>query len=204
LIISVEGLEDELEEFKGLIKDMANVKRIEYGEVASKPVAEPNYPELGPKFGGDAEIVADLIEELDTEQVKQLQDVGEIEIDGYDVTESDVEIRQETTKGVSQLGFSRGNLYLDLNMTEEVKEEAFVAEVIRAIQQKRKDEGLEVGDEVGLSFSGATEVLEKYSDVIKSRVNLEELDFDGRELEYEGEVEFKDFKTRFMFSEPRA
>ena len=204
LIISVEGLEDELEEFKPLIKDMANVKSIEYGEVSSKPVAEPNYPELGPKFGGDAEKVADLIEELDTEEVEQLQSVGEIEIDGYDVTESDVEIRQETTKGVSQLGFSRGNLYLDLNMTEEIEEEAFVAEVVRAIQQKRKDAGLEVEDKVELSFSGQEDLLKSYSDLIESRVNLESLDFDGKGLEYEDSVEFRDFKTSFEFSEPRA
>ncbi|MFB6175215.1 MAG: isoleucine--tRNA ligase [Candidatus Nanohalobium sp.] len=204
LIISVEGLEDELEGFKGLIKDMANVKSVEYGEVASKPVAEPRYPELGPKFGGDAEKVADLIEELDTEQVEQLQNVGEIEIDGYDVTESDVEIRQKTTEGVSQLGFSRGNLYLDVNMTEEIEDEAFVAEVIRAIQQKRKDTGLEVEDEVELSFSGDTDALESFSDRIESRVNLESLDFSGGELEYSDEVEFKGRKTVFRFSEPKA
>ncbi|AOV95128.1 hypothetical protein AQV86_04355 [Nanohaloarchaea archaeon SG9] len=204
LIVSAEGLEDELEAFKPLIEDMANVKSVEYGEVASKPVAEPSYPELGPKFGGDAEKVADLIEELDTDQVKQLQELGEIEIDGYDVTEDDVEIRQETTEGVSQLEFSRGNLYLDLIMTEKIEEEAFVAEVIRAIQQKRKDEGLEVEDSVGLSFEGESDVLEKYSDMIESRVNVESVGFSGEDLEYGGEVEFREFKTIFRFSEPKA
>jgi len=88
-------------------------------------------------------------------------------------------------------------------MTPEIEKEALVAEVIRAIQQKRKDQGLEVEDRVYLSFSGDIDALEEFSDKIETRVNVDELDFDGEDLKYEGEVEFRGSKIVFQFSEPR-
>ncbi len=202
LIVSVEALEHEMQEFVPLMEEMANVHEVEFGEVASRPVAEPNYPELGPKFGGDAEVVADLIEELEPQQVARLQEMGEIEVDGYDVTRSDVEIRQETTEDVSHLEFSRGNLYLDVKMTPEIREEAFVAEVIRAVQEKRKTAGLEVEDSVRLSFSGDTEALQEHEEKIRSRINLESLEYSTSQYSYSGSVQFREMEVEFRFSEP--
>ncbi|MDY6774442.1 MAG: DUF5915 domain-containing protein, partial [Candidatus Nanohaloarchaea archaeon] len=83
-----------------------------------------------------------------------------------------------------------------------LQQEAFVNEVIREVQQERKEAGLEVEDEVRLSFSGDIEALEEFEDRIEDRVNLAEIDFEGREYTYTGKVEFDGRRAEFSFSEP--
>ncbi|MFB6209869.1 MAG: hypothetical protein ABEJ56_07095, partial [Candidatus Nanohaloarchaea archaeon] len=61
---------------------------------------------------------------------------------------------------------------------------------------------LEVEDEVILSFSGDTEALEDQEQMIHERVNVKGIDFSGEDFEYSGEVEFRDRKIEFSFSEP--
>jgi isoleucyl-tRNA synthetase len=180
---------------------MVNVKDIEFGEVASKLSAKPDYSSLGPKFGGSADEVADKIESLEHDQVEQLRDLGEIELDGYDVELDDVEVRSETRGDAHSKTFEAGEVFIDLEETEELVEEAFVNEVIRAIQEKRKEAGLEVHDEIKLSFEGEEDVLEDYLDDVRDRMEVEEIVF-GESLEYSGKVEHRGLETRFSFSEP--
>ncbi len=203
MTLSLEDItEEDIQPVLGLIKDMANVKNVEFGDVESELEASPDYSTLGPKFGSEADKVAELIEDLFHEQVEQLEEVGELEVEGFDITRDNAEVEMTTSEEITNKSFSGGQLYLDLHMTEEIEDEAFVAEVIRAIQQKRKEAELEVEDEVRLSFSGDTEPLEERSESIRSRVNLADLDFRGKDLKYSDSVEFKGRKIEFSFSRP--
>ncbi len=203
LVISTsEEVEEGLEDFTDLIKEMANVKNVEFGDVASELRAKPDYSRLGPKFGGNADEVAEKVQELEHERVEKLQKIGEIELEKFQVEKEDVEFVSETSEEIGGKSFEEGQLFLDFEETNDIMEEAFVSEVLRAIQQKRKEGGLNVKDEVKLSLSGDTEALRDHSEAIRSRVNLYELDFEGRELEYSGTVEFKGRKAKFSFSSP--
>ncbi|MFB6209102.1 MAG: isoleucine--tRNA ligase, partial [Candidatus Nanohaloarchaea archaeon] len=160
LVISTsEENEEKLEKFRELISEMANVEKAEFGEVASELSAEPSYPELGPEFGENAEEVAEKIEKLSSDQVEQLENIGELELGDYQIRDEHVEISSETSENLGSKSVEIGEIHLDLHMTPEIEEKAFVAEVLREIQQKRKEAGLEVEDEVILSFSGDTEAL---------------------------------------------
>lgn len=192
-----EGLQSLLD----LVEEMVNVNKIEFGEVASKLSAKPDYSSLGPKFGGSADEVAGKIEELEHDQVQHLRDVGEIELDGFDVTLDDVEVESETRGDAHSKSFAEGEVFLDLEETEELLEEAFVSEVIRAVQEKRKDAGLEVHDKVKLAFDGEEDVIESHLESIRKRVKVEEVVF-GEELEHSGEVSHRDLETVFSFSGP--
>ncbi|WP_414837380.1 isoleucine--tRNA ligase [Candidatus Nanosalina sp. VS9-1] len=202
LVISTDGeTEEGLQPLLELVEEMVNVKKIEFGEVASKLSAKPDYSSLGPKFGGSADDVARKIEELEHDQVEQLRDLGEIELDGHDVGIDDVEVKSETRGEAHSKSFEEGEVFLDLEETEELVEEAFVSEVIRAIQEKRKEAGLEVHDRVKLSFQGAEDVLGEYTDRVEKRMNVDEIVF-GEELDYSGEVSHRDLETVFSFSGP--
>ncbi len=202
LVISTdEHTEEGLRPLLDLIEDMVNVKSIEFGEVASKLSAKPDYSSLGPKFGGSADEVAGKIESLEHDQVEQLRDVGEIEVDGFDVTEEDVEVVSDTRGDAHSKSFREGEVFLDLARTEELVEEAFVSEVIRGIQEKRKEASLEVEDAVTLSFTGEEDVLREYVGRVEERMNVSEIVF-GEELEYSGTVEHEGLETRYSFSEP--
>jgi isoleucyl-tRNA synthetase len=203
LVISTdEETQKGLRELEDLVKDMANVRTIEFGEVASELVAEPDYSSLGPKFGGSADEVAQIIEELEHDQIVKLRDVGEIEVDGFDVTLDDVEVRSQTSEDIGGKSFEEGEIYLDLNFTEDIKEEAFANEVIRAIQQKRKDAELEVEDKVDLAFDGDFEALKNFKERIAERVNVASIVFEEKDLEFSGELEFKGLDIGFSFSKP--
>ena len=202
LVISTdEETEEGLQGMLDLIKDMVNVKSIDFGEVASRLSAKPDYSSLGPKFGGSADEVASKIEELEHDQVEQLRELGEIEIDGFDLTLDDVEVRSQTRGDAHSKTFNAGEVFLDLEETDELVEEAFVNEVIRAIQEKRKEAGLEVHDQIQLSFEGEEDVLENYLDDLENRMKIDEIVF-RENLEYSGKVEHRDLQTRFSFSEP--
>ena len=200
MVLSVEEeTQQMLQEFEPLIKDMANVKQIEYGGVASNLTAKPDYSKLGPKFGGNADEVAEEIEKLEHSQIEKLQEVGELELEKYQIEEEDVEVARESPEDVGSKAFSKGELFLDLEMTTEIEREALASEVVRAVQQKRKDSGLEVEDEVKLSIE---EDLEEYSEMFHDRINLSSLNFEGEKLEYEASAEFKDQEIKFSFSNP--
>ncbi len=203
LIIATEDeTRETLERLEDLIMDMANVKAVEFGEVATSLVAEPDYSSLGPKFGGDADEVARLIEELDHDQVEQLQNTGEIVIDGYDVELEDVEVKSETEDTVGNRAFSDGQLYIDLHMTPAIEEDAYVSEVIRAIQQLRKDLDLDMADEIILVFEGDVGPLQDREQRIRDRVNVAEIRYGGEEQAHAGEVSFRERSVSFTFSDP--
>lgn len=203
LVISTsEDQKEQLDRFRDLIKEMANVKEVEFGEVASELTAKPDYSNLGPKFGENADDVAGKIEELEHDQIDQLQTTGELELENYQLEPEDVKVNSKTSEDIGSNSFEHGELFLDLQMTEEIEDEALVSEVLRAIQQKRKEAELEVDDEVSLSFSGDIGALEEHGDEVRSRVNLADLDFSGESLEYSGSVEFKGRKIGFSFSDP--
>ncbi len=203
LVISAsEEKRESIKKFEELIKQMTNTKQIQFGEVASRLVAKPDYSSIGPKFGGAADDVARMIEELDQEQIEQLEDTGEIEIDGHDVTLDDVTITSETSGDIGSKTFEGGEIYLDLTQTEELKNEAFVNELIRSIQEARKEAGLEVEDRVKLSLDGDTEPARQHEELVKDRVNVSKLDYDGESFQHSGTVEFEGSKIQFSFSSP--
>lgn len=203
LVISTdEKSEKQLERFEDLIKEMANVKQLEFGEVASTFEAQPDYSSLGPRFGENADDVASKIENLEHNEIEQLQDTGTLEIEDYVLEEEDINVSSTTSENLGSKAFEKGEIFLELRMTEDIKEEAFVAEVIRAIQQKRKEEDLDVEDSVKLSFNGGNDVLESYETRIKERINLSEVSFDSTGYDHEGDVKFKGLKTTFSFSNP--
>ncbi len=203
MVISTrEETKETVSRFEDMIKDMANVKSIEYGDVSSKLKAKPDYSNIGPKFGAKADEVASKVEKLDHDQIKQLEDVGEIEIEGFDVTEEDVKVTRESSEGIGSKTFAEGEIFLDLQMNEEIKKEALFSEFLRSVQQKRKEADLDVEDEVEISVSGEKEIVEQYENELRKRVNVSSVDYDGRSLGYSDSVEFDEKEVKFSFSNP--
>ncbi len=203
MVLSLEEeWEEKLKDFEPLIKQMANVKKIEYGQVSSELIAEPDYSSIGPKFGSDADKVAEKVRMLDEEQIKQATETGEIEVDGYDITGEDIQVSRESGESVDSKVFKQGEIFLDLEMNEEIKEDAFVNELIRSIQQKRKETGLEVEDTITLSIKGDIEPVREREQLVGQRINISEIEYENADYENKGEENFKGFNVEFSFSNP--
>ena len=70
--------------------------------------------------------------------------------------------------------FPFGKVYLDTELTKELKEEALYREVIRKIQDMRKKEGFVVKDKIKLFLHGAEDI-EKFKSDLKKEVGAESI-----------------------------
>jgi len=69
---------------------------------------------------------------------------------------------------------------LDLNLTEELKEEGYLREIIRRIQAERKKVGLKKGELINLKVECDEEIkkiFEKNEDMLKEKTNVEKIEF---------------------------
>lgn len=201
IVLSVpDDVQASVERLEHIVKDRANIKEVEFGEVETRVVVKPNYASLGPRFGSDAEKVADYIEEMDHDQVDQLFETGTINLDGHEVHEDDVTFEKKAVGNVSGKNFQGGELFLDTTMTTELEQEAFVRELIRNIQDARKDAGLEVTDHVDLHIKGDVGIVQQWKDDLLDQVNVRNFETGTADGPHQGSVEFRDYHAEFGFS----
>lgn len=76
-------------------------------------------------------------------------------------------------------------VWLDVQMTDELKKEGLVRDLIRTINQMRKDQGLTIEDKVKVMFETESrelkEVLEKFGEEIKKNTLMEAIEEGGNE-----------------------
>ncbi len=84
--------------------------------------------------------------------------------------------------------FSHGKMLLDTGLTDELKQEALLREIVRKVQGMRKKGGLVVKDRITLKIEGADEI-KRFSSMIKGEVGAEKVLYeknDGEALDFEG------------------
>jgi isoleucyl-tRNA synthetase len=196
-------VENAVEGLQTLLKENLNAKEVAFEKVDLDYEVKLDYAKAGPVLGDK---VSDAEQDLDSENHEEIAEKLEsgkiVELAGEELEAKMFDIRTHVPEGMDGEEFSDGTVYIDDERTEDLLDEAFFAEVIRAIQQKRKEAELEVEDKVSVSFVGDTEPLEERSENIRSRVNLADLDFRGEDLKYSGSVEFNGRKIEFSFSRP--
>ncbi len=198
-----EEVEKAVETFQELIKDRLNAKEVEFKEIELDKEVKLDYSKAGPELGDDVKDVEKELEEKNHGILAERIDRGEsIELAGVELEPDMFEVRTHMPEGMEGEEFREGAVYIDTDRTPELEKEAFVAEVIREVQQNRKEAELDVEDRVDLSFSGDTEALEEARRQIESRMKVGKLDFEGRKLAHSGEVDFEGRKVSFSFSEP--
>lgn len=82
------------------------------------------------------------------------------------------------------------NVELDTKITEELKQEGQAREIIRHIQEMRKEASYEVDNRIKVVYNGMFQVFEKYGDLIRREVLAEDLD-KGKMEEADLEREFR-------------
>ena len=168
-VIVASPLEREgIEGLAGLVTSELNVKELEFVESSSALVsyrAKANYRALGPRFGKDMPQVAAAVEALDAGAVARVLEGGGqvgISIEGHDhtLTSDEVSLVMEPLQGYqveSEAGHAVG---LSLEIDEDLQTEGWAREIVHAVQNARKQAGLEVSDRIALSLSGDDDLLE--------------------------------------------
>lgn len=163
-----------------IIKDQSNTKEV---KVASEFenlsfIAKPNLKTLGPKLKGDMGIVKNYLESNDGNEIKSILDKDDnlvINVDGktFELSSDDVLFDTELPDDFVSSEFSQGNVFVNTNITKEILQEAMARELIRRVQDMRKDLDLDV--------EATIEVIVSCSNKFKSLISPE-FDFISNEI----------------------
>jgi isoleucyl-tRNA synthetase len=155
-----------LDDHKDQILEELNVKSIEFiarDEGLVNYRIKPNLPKLGKQYGKELPHIRRALEEADgvavAGKVARGENViisipsGEISLTGEDLL-----IETSSAEGYA-CGADAGYLTaLDTSLTEELIREGIARELIRTVQESRKQAGLEVSDRIVLGVSGSAGV----------------------------------------------
>ncbi len=146
------------EELRELVLTELNVKEWAWAEPSALAAqrAVPIFPALGPKHGKNVNQVADAIRELDEAEVAELASGKKVRVSiaDYDavVEPSDVKIEVEGREGLAVQADGSLTAALDVELTEELRDEGFAREMINKIQFMRKEAGFEVVDRIRVYY----------------------------------------------------
>ena len=138
-----------------------------------------NFRTLGARFSKETPQIAKKITELDpVELVSSLRQRNSyfVKIDGneFEINSDDVIITETPREGWSVMTQDGETIALDLTISEELRSLGLSREVIRLIQETRKNSGFDVSDRINVKYSSSNEELlnaiSEHFEVIKSEV----------------------------------
>ena len=182
---------DSLPEYYGdIITDELNIKEVEFGADLSKYVnfeIKPNLPVLGRAYGKMIPGIRREIAARNQMELAQAIQNGEtvtINVDGTEIelNKENLLVTMQGLEGYAFAGEGSIGVVLDTHISEELREEGHVREIISKIQNMRKDKGFQVADKINLYVSGnemLEGVIKKFADTIKKETLTQEIVFNG-------------------------
>ncbi|MEM9610367.1 MAG: isoleucine--tRNA ligase [Actinomycetota bacterium] len=160
--LTVAGAEAErLAPFVDLLADELNVKDVELTSditAHAEFVLRPNGKVLGPRLGGDVQKVFGAAKQGLWEQL----DDGTVSCGGAVLAEDEFDLALDAPEGVAAAALPSNDavVVLDTEVTPELAAEGLARDVIRAIQQARKDEALNITDRIAVVVDAPDDVAE--------------------------------------------
>ena len=130
-------------------------------EVVSDPgdrlayTLRPNLPVLGPKFGAEVGKVRAALAAADAAEVAAaMRAARPVELGGYTLAATDILVTVQPTEGYAAAEEAGYAAILDTRVTEELAREGLAREVVRHLQDLRREAGLDVSDRIHVTYVG--------------------------------------------------
>lgn len=159
-----------LVEMEDIIREELNVKEILFRDNEEDLVeysCKANFKVLGKILGRDMKAAAARIEELTTSEIQSLLSGANlsVEFDGeehrsVDINADSVVIQRSERENLKVLNEGALTLAIDPAISEDLYQEGMVRDIVRQIQNLRKESGLNVTDRIALSLWGSDRVRE--------------------------------------------
>lgn len=187
-----------------IIAEELNVKEVQIQEDESELVsysAKANFKVLGSKLGKNMKEVASQIEAFSGSEIASILDgtsrtlqysAGEIEIAAEHIV-----VQRTEKEGVKVLNDGSLTIGFDTTVTEELLQEGIARDIVRAVQNLRKESGFEVSDRIVLSYDSdetVQQVFAKFGTVIAKETLANSIKF--AELKDIEAVDCGDHKVR--------
>lgn len=141
-------ISDALVEFTDLIADEVNVKNVVLSatdDSAAELTVNPRV--LGPRLGPDVQRVIKAVKAGDWTSADGVVTAG-----GIALQDGEFELRQQAADDAVAVG--DGSVRLDVELTPELEVEGRARDLVRAVQNARRDAGLAVTDRIRLTIDG--------------------------------------------------
>jgi isoleucyl-tRNA synthetase len=157
--VLTKDFQEQFDSVKNIILSEVNVKEVEFltdaAGIISKKI-KANFKTLGPKYGKLMKQISGEIAGFNQQDISRLEKTGNYDliINGETISLSleDVEIQTEDVPGWLVASESGLTIALDINLTEELKQEGIAREFINKIQNIRKESDFEVTDRIKLKI----------------------------------------------------
>ncbi len=168
VVVAAGDERDAIERFNDTVRDELNVKSVRYATDADELghfELKPNYRALGPRFGKDMPHVAEAVGALDASRAAAtLRGGGEVHVSvggrEHPLTVDDVQLALQPLDGYQVERSGSHAVALDTVLDDQLRAEGLAREVVHAVQNARKEAGLEVEDRIALGLGGDAELLD--------------------------------------------
>ncbi|NGP46779.1 isoleucine--tRNA ligase [Bacillaceae bacterium SIJ1] len=193
--LTVVGATEETEalaKYVAIIKDEINVKDIYLQETAGSAVTydiKLNFATAGPKLGKRVGVVQKAAQSLSLDEAKTVANQGylittaptgeEVRVEAEDLL-----IKQKPQEGLEMAADATFTVFLNTEMTDDLRKEGLARELIRAVQQYRKELNLPVEQRVRLSLAVSErmhEVIEQFHALLQTNLLVKTIEFGERE-----------------------
>lgn len=147
-------------EMEESIRDELNVKEVIFHEKEEELVeysAKANFRVLGKELGGSMKQAAAVIEKLTTLEIQSMLEGStlSIEVDGIhlELTPEKIMINREEKANLRVVNEGTLTVALDTEITPELMQEGAIRDLVRGVQNLRKERGLDVTDRIELTVS---------------------------------------------------
>jgi isoleucyl-tRNA synthetase len=165
--------------FAEIIADEVNVKSVQIKEEISdlaEVKLQINFKKIGAKFGAKIKEITECIKQGNWQKISD----REIQIAGVNLVDDEFEIKlavknnNEKKFAILPLPTNDYLVELDIEITKNLEDEGIARDIVRAIQQNRKDANLEISNHVNLKiFSSNLRILavaKTFENYIKEQV----------------------------------
>ena len=170
--------------FKEVIAEEVNVKSIEIKDEISELAElklQINFKKIGAKFGSKIKEITESAKKGDWQKISE----KEIEIAGIKLSDDDFELKLATKNNdekkfvIAALPTNDYLVQLDIEITKDLEDEGIARDIIRAVQQNRKDADLNISDHIQLQIfstnSRISEVAKSFEKYITEQVLADSL-----------------------------
>jgi isoleucyl-tRNA synthetase len=195
MLVSTKSLPDY---YGDIIKEELNIKNVKSGSDLSKYVnfeIKPNLPILGKQYGRIIPKIRKAISEMNQMALAQKINNGiseNINVDGNEIelNSENLLVTMQGLEGFAFAGEGDVGVVLDTTISEELKEEGYVREILSKIQNLRKESGFEVADKIRL-FVADNEILLNIIMKFEDHIKKETLCI---EIKYNEVIQYNEYK----------
>lgn len=190
-----------------LILDEVNVKELEFveGQGISVKKVKCNFRTMGKRFGALMKSVAATVAEMSQQQIVELEKTGVCPVtlpsgETVQIEVADVDIISEDMPGWTVANDGNLTVALDIQITDELRTEGVARELVKRIQNIRKESGFEITDRIAVTLEHneqTDKAVDQFKDYICGQVLANSLTVVDK-LDNAVELDLDDYKVNIL------